>query len=138
MKIFTQNEILLIEKSDNKEITIWSLWTKKEAVYKLYVQETGVVGYFPLKIVCLSDQDNSKVTIGSIIYETFTTINSKYIYTIALKNKYDFDLVFEIKTRNNIIKNNNIPKYINPKTNKIFSCSISNHGRFERIIVLNS
>ena len=51
-KIFTETEQLLIFHSENPEIMVWNLWSRKEAAYKIYNRETGIRGYFRSILRC--------------------------------------------------------------------------------------
>ena len=138
-KIFTAKEQIFIQNSINQEFTIWNLWTRKEAAYKIYVQETKTTGYFPLKIEC--DFDNElygTVTINDKKYHTKTEISVDYIYTVAVKNAVDFEQIIHLESKDNIIKNNGIPRFSDYKNNNFYPVSITNHGRFEKIVKLNN
>ena len=53
-KIFTKNEQLLILNTQNPEVMVWNLWSRKEAAYKIYNRQTGIRGYFPLQLECFN------------------------------------------------------------------------------------
>ena len=136
-KIFTPNEQIIIQNADNQELMVWYLWTRKEAAYKIYVQETRVVGFFPQKIECSLDHTNCGTTvINSKLYHTKTEVTNDFIYSIALKNIDDFNCVITLGNRNSIVKNNQIPTFNEIENNTVNFVSITNHGRFERIIML--
>jgi phosphopantetheinyl transferase (holo-ACP synthase) len=140
-KIFTENEKLLILNSDNHFVMVWNLWSRKEAAYKIYNRQTQIRGYFPLKLECfdLETVDNytfGKVQINDQVYFTKTELNAEFIYTISVENKQYFESIKTLKNRNNIQKNNLLPNYFEKKNSVTKPVSISNHGRFERIISL--
>jgi phosphopantetheinyl transferase (holo-ACP synthase) len=140
-KIFTKDEQVLIWNSNNPESMVWNLWTRKEAAYKIYNRITGIRSYFPSLIECFEIESKQgfifgKVIIQDIICFTKTEINSAYCYTIATLNSDIFSTIKIIKNRTDIIKNNGIPSYYDPNTKTLHSASISNDGRFERIIAL--
>ncbi len=140
-KIFTENEKLLILNSDNHSVMVWNLWSRKEAAYKIYNRQTQIRGYFPLKLECfdLETVDNftfGKVQIKEQVYFTKTELNAEFIYTIAVENKQYFESIKTLNNRYNIQKNNLLPNYFENKNSVTKPVSISNHGRFERIISL--
>jgi len=138
-KIFTKNEQLLINNSEEPAILVWNLWSRKEAVYKIFNRKTHIRGYFPLKFEC-SDLERidgnifGKVVIKDLIYYTKTEINSQFIYTIATENRDDFEKIKTLKNRFNIHKINGIPSYCEKGNSISKPVSISHHGRFEQII----
>ncbi|HAH55906.1 MAG TPA: phosphopantetheinyl transferase [Flavobacterium sp.] len=138
-KIFTQNEQFLILNAKNPAIMVWNLWSRKEAVYKIYNRQTDIRGYFPLQLECsdmaiIDGFTFGKVVIKNQIYFTKTEINSDFIHTIAVENVQYFDAIKTLENRQNIQKMNRIPDYIEAANLSIKPVSISHHGRFERII----
>ena len=138
-KIFTKNEQLLILNSENQEVMVWNLWSRKEAAYKIYYRQTQIRGYFPLQLECenlkiIDGNTFGKVIIKETIYFTKTEITSQFIHTIAVTKQLDFKKIKTVENRKNIQKNNGIPSYI--EKNNLFTrpVSVSHHGRFERII----
>jgi hypothetical protein len=77
-----------------------------------------------------------KVQINDQVYFTKTELNAEFIYTISVENKQYFESIKTLKNRNNIQKNNLLPNYFEKKNSVTKPVSISNHGRFERIISL--
>jgi phosphopantetheinyl transferase (holo-ACP synthase) len=49
-KIFTKKEQLQIVTAQNPETMVWNLWSRKEAVYKIYNRETGIRAFIPLEL----------------------------------------------------------------------------------------
>ena len=140
-KIFTQNEQLLILNAENSTTMVWSLWSRKEAAYKIYNRETGIRGYFPLELVCVDLQIIDRVIFGKVeikdfVYYTKTVNTSHFIYTIAVKNVQDFNSIKTLENRKNIHKKNGIPNYFEKENLGIIPISISHHGRFEQIIAI--
>lgn len=130
-KIFTDKEQILILNSENPEITIWSLWSRKEAVYKIYNRKTKIRGYIPLQLECFECiNDIGKVTCFGENYYTRTKITTDYIQTIAVVNIVDFNQISVLNTTFGIIKNDGIPSMAE-NNNPV---SISHHGRFQQII----
>ena len=136
-KIFTKNEQLLILKSNYPDIMVWNLWSKKEASYKIYNRITGNRIYNPLQFECFdSEQSIGIVKNNGVSYYTRTEINSLYIHTISVLNLDDFKKIRFEDRNSEIIKINGIPflKYTDKKV--LNPISISNHGRFEKIVSL--
>lgn len=135
-KIFTKNEQNLIQNSKNLEITVWNLWSRKEATYKIWNRESGIRKYNPIQFECLDlESEIGKVIYNSIVYYTKTDISTDLIYTIAVSNLDNF---LNIKTLDNSIKiekENGIPFYIN-ENQEVKLISKTHHGRFERIIII--
>ncbi len=140
-KIFTEKEQLLITNAKNSEVMVWTLWSKKEAVYKIYNRQTLIRGYFPLQLECFDLQTIAgnaigKVSIKNKVYYTKTTITSQFINTIAVENLKDFETIKTLKNRKNIKKTSGIPSLFTKKNSVPRPLSISHHGKFERIITI--
>jgi phosphopantetheinyl transferase (holo-ACP synthase) len=140
-KIFTKNEQLMIFYSQNPEVMVWNLWSRKEAAYKIYNQQTQIRSYFPLLLECFDLEifDGTilgKVVINDNIYYTKTEITDLFINTIAVEKFQDFDKIKTLENRKNIQKNNGIPYYFEIDNIVSKPVSISNHGQFERIITI--
>jgi len=86
-KVFTLEEQSVIFSSENKDQTVWLLWSMKEAAYKAYVREFEH-RFFNLKqIECQLDQNNEGVVIiNDEIYYLRTVITSEYIHSVASNN----------------------------------------------------
>jgi hypothetical protein len=82
------------------------------------------------------------LAIGTVVFEnqlfyTKTDITSEYIYTIAVADVENFDIIYDLESTKIIKKQNGIPFYIN-ENQIIKPVSKTNHGRFERIISVTS
>jgi phosphopantetheinyl transferase (holo-ACP synthase) len=142
-KIFTQNEQLLILNSENPAFMVWNLWSRKEAAYKIHNRKIQIRGYFPIKLECFDLEISDgivfgKVLIDNFVYFTKTAITSQFINTIAVENVQDFNKIIALENRKNIQKNNGIPNYVGNDNSDSKPTSISHHGRFEQIVVVNS
>jgi phosphopantetheinyl transferase (holo-ACP synthase) len=140
-KIFTKKEQLLVLNSENPEVMVWNLWSRKEAAYKIYNRETEIRGYFPLQLECFDLEIIDGIAFGKVVikdfeYFTKTEITAQFIDTIAVKNLMDFNIVRLSKNRSNIKKSNGIPSYFKIEKLTAKPVSISHHGRFERIITI--
>ena len=132
-KIFTELEKIYIQESINQEVAIWELWSRKEAVYKIIIQQGGNRGYYPIKIECLN---NGIVQFEKELFYTKTYFNKHFIYTEAVTNLKDFKNIKTVKNSHLVYKIRGIP-FINSDA-IIFNVSKTHHGRFEKIIYLNS
>ena len=136
-KIFTKNEQILIQKSSNREITIWNLWSRKEASYKIWNRKTGIRKYNPIQFECFDiNSEIGKVQFELITYFTKTEITSHLIHTIAVSNGSFFGKIKILDNSVDIIKVNHIPFYINDNQ-EVKQVSKSNHGRYEFIATLS-
>jgi hypothetical protein len=142
-KIFTKREQLLILNSKNPEITVWNLWSRKEAAYKIYNRQTQITAYIPLQLECFNLHIDGEIMYGKvacygIVYYTKTIIASDCIETIAVFESSDFDSIKYLESAEDLVKINGIPSYYDSK-NQIFKPgSKSHHGRFEKMVWLNS
>lgn len=139
-KIFTQNEQLQILNSENPEIMVWDLWSRKEAAYKIYNRQTLIRGYFPLQLECFSTAIKNEFCYGKVIikeqlYFTKTKITSQYINTIAVTKVSDFDTIQYLEN-DTIQKKDKFPYYLDKEFLVLKPASISHHGRFKQIVCL--
>lgn len=93
-----QSAILAAGKPDEY---IWTLWSMKEAAYKIHSRRTGDRKFAPVKLEASDLQIHGSETIGMIRteqshYYTKTIIRKKYIYSIAAENP---DLLRRIYTQ---------------------------------------
>ena len=83
-KIFTPQEQLYINNAALPNEMVWKLWTMKESAYKIYQQQYGGRFFAPQKFSSiLLSATTGHVMFNSISYQTITTSEKKYIYTIA-------------------------------------------------------
>jgi len=130
-KIFTKNEQIFINSSEDPTILIWNLWSRKEAVYKIYNRQTGLRGYFPLQIECCYESPFSgTVFCNGFMYFTQSDISTEMIHTIAVARKDLFEKISKINRRTKIYKTNGIPYLIDVQSNFVKPVSISHHGNF--------
>jgi len=140
-KIFLAHEQDYILNSQRPEISIWLLWSMKEAAYKIYNRLTLKRSFIPLRLNCSDIEMNGcecigKVTCDENIFFTKTAVFADHIHTIAVVRPQDFQKVSQIEESIEIKKRNGIP-YISG--NDISAVSVSHHGKFlERIILMNS
>ena len=141
-KLFIAEEQLLITKNSNPEIMVWMLWSMKEAAYKIYNKQTKIRAYIPQKLVCSFDSKTKEFISGKVIcsenqYYTKTIIRENMIHTIAASNQNELDCIIEIERKNIFKDEYGIPFLISGPSNVIQDISISNHGRFEKVVCLS-
>jgi phosphopantetheinyl transferase (holo-ACP synthase) len=136
-KIFSSKEQQLILNSDNQDLMVWNLWSRKEASYKIYNRQTGIRGFFPLRLECdYCDINTGTVAIDDFVFYTQTEIAANYIYSIAVSEKDCFEKIRILETTSIIEKENGIPFLSDAISNTRIPVSITHHGRFYRVISL--
>lgn len=134
-KIFSKQEQFLILNDLNPETMVWSLWSRKEASYKIYNRITGISGYFPSRLQCnYVDENSGTVSIDGFVFYTQTQITNDYIYSIAVSEMLIFNKIKSLESLENIKKENGIPYILDTVSNTIYPVSITHHGRFQRVI----
>jgi phosphopantetheinyl transferase (holo-ACP synthase) len=130
-KIFTDNEQILINKSENQEIAVWQLWSQKEAVYKLVRQLGAKRGFYPKKIIGnLNHFNRQQIQYEGKFYYCQTIIFETHLHTIALENPIHFEGIKEVTSDIIIEKIGDFP-YIKTTENQQIPISKSHHGAFE-------
>lgn len=102
-KVFTEKEQNLILNAKNSFEMVWKLWTMKESVYKIHVQQNNHRFFAPKKLECqIFNKTNGSVVIHNQMYFTESKITKNYIYTVATlkEDKELFDNCFEIEDQN--------------------------------------
>ncbi len=138
-KIFTKNEQKFIFESKNQDQMVWTLWSCKEACYKIFNRKTNIRVFNPLQFECYNLKTINEHLFGEVnfdhqIYFTKTEINSNYIYSIAttnfkLLNKINNRFYDDYNCKPTIIKNkHNQPFLI--QNNIISPISVSQHGAY--------
>lgn len=134
-KIFTKSEQLIILNATNPEIMVWNLWSRKEAAYKIWNRKTQIRSYNPIQFECFyTEKKIGLVRVFNEVYYVKTIVNQQFIYSIAVTNQFQFDFVKTI-SKNEIVKRNGLPYFINPKNSQVV-ISITNHGDFEKVIMI--
>lgn len=136
-KIFTYKEQRLIHNALKPDEMVWNLWSRKEAVYKIYNRETGIRAYIPIQLECIYEN----ATFGKVIckgknYYTKTTILGDQIHTIAVVEKSFFNQIVNLKSTDVLNKINGVPFRIAIDTNAVKPVSISHHGRYKATITI--
>lgn len=140
-KIFTDDEQRCITNTNDPEILIWSLWSMKEAAYKIYNRQTGIRKYIPKKLECTILYKGNTYCTGQVIcfdnlYYTKTLITNDSIHTIAVTSLSNLNNVIETDKKS-ILKNKFGLPYLFDGSKTIYQdVSVSNHGRFEKTVTL--
>ncbi|WP_312334445.1 4'-phosphopantetheinyl transferase superfamily protein [Sphingobacterium sp.] len=140
-KIFNENEQLLIANSYDPEIVVWLLWSMKEAAYKIWNRETGSRKYEPIALQCSFVERSCGSAVGEVIceenrYYTKTIVGPDFIHTTAVKVLDHLDHVVELK-RCQVVKDPlGLPGIAMEGRRELLPVSISNHGRFEKIVAV--
>jgi len=140
-KIFNENEQLLIANSYDQEVAIWLLWSMKEAAYKIWNRETGKRKYIPHKLTCSVVEWSGDTAIGEVVcegnsYYTKTIVCSDFIHTIAVRVLNHLKNVLEIKRCEIVRDPLGLPNIAMEGKKELLPISISNHGRFEKIVAI--
>lgn len=136
-KIFTKKEQILISNSKNPEITVWNLWSRKEATYKIINRQTKKRVFIPLQLECFDIENNETKILGNTVYQekiyfTQTIINDDFIYSDCVLKKEDFNNITITHSKHIAKDKYGIPYNLiigNP-------VSVTHHGRFERKVEL--
>ncbi|MGM8363523.1 4'-phosphopantetheinyl transferase family protein [Flavobacterium sp. ARAG 55.4] len=141
-KIFTADEQLLINKALHPEIIVWSLWSMKEAAYKIYNRQTKIRSYIPQKLKCSFIFQNDHFISGTVIccgnnkYYTETNISNDCIHTIAVTHPDHLKKVIEIEKKNISKDQYGIPFLTSTHSHTAQAVSVSHHGRFEKVVII--
>ncbi len=91
-KLFTPTEITYIENAINPLLAVWSLWSKKESVYKIIARLEKRRFFAPKKIECLFagttaagilPQETNNVVYQNQFFKTTSFFKEHFIHTIA-------------------------------------------------------
>lgn len=142
-KLFTAEEQLLINKALNPEIMVWLLWSMKEAAYKIYNRQTKIRSFIPQKLACSFNSQNNKYASGKVIccgnsYYTKSTIGTDSIHTIAVTNPDNLEIIIEIEKKKISKDQYGIPFLTSSLSHVAQDVSVSNHGRFEKIVTFQT
>lgn len=81
-KQFTDKEIKWIQQSENPFLLVWRMWSMKEAVYKVVVQQKQKRFFAPKKFACeILSETEGNVTFQNQTFQTHTNTTRKYMYT---------------------------------------------------------
>ena len=138
-KIFTDRELILITNSKNQELLVWQLWSIKEAAYKIWNRQRGQRLFNPKFFkVFLKGNNKGNVVFDNKVYFSKTFFNQNFIHSVVVDKGSDFKTIVYLSNRKKIIKKNGLP-FFDDGTNVLNpNVSISNHGVFEKIVMLKS
>ena len=141
-KLFTPSEQLLLSQTSDPETMIWLLWSMKEAAYKIYNRQTRIREYIPQKLACSIISKNEHYVTGKVIclenvYYTKTMISKDHLHTVAVSSSDHLNNVIEIEKKNIIKDKNGIPFLSQPSLHILKDVSISHHGRFEKVVIID-
>ena len=134
-KIFTNSEQNYILGALNSELMVWNLWSRKEAAYKIWNRNSKIREFNPIQFECFNVFEKSGfVNFGKQQYNTETVTTDQFVYTIAFEKQILFSNIKSIQAKK-IVKENGLP-YLDFIGNEENTISITNHGRFEKIIMI--
>jgi len=128
-KLFMPHEQALINNAPVPEIVVWTLWSMKEAAYKIYNRQTKIRAFIPKHLQCFEE----RVHCNGWVYHTKTSYTDSMIHTIATPSREELDKVVEIDDAE-IVKDTYGFPYIYGKK-KLQPVSVSHHGRYYKVVV---
>ncbi len=87
-KLFTSEEQVLILSSALPDVTLWLLWSMKEAAYKIYSRQKGISSFAPTSLRCheitfKSNHYTGKVVVAGEDYLTQSCCDERMVHTIC-------------------------------------------------------
>lgn len=142
-KLFTDKEQSLIADNSDSEIVVWLLWSMKEAAYKTHNRQTKIREYIPQELECsilykTSTYANGIVRCRNIIYYTKTNLTTEYVHTVAVTSLNDLEDIIQIERRGIGKDEHGIPYLLSAQNKHQQAVSISNHGRFEKVVLIKN
>lgn len=133
-KIFTLQEQKLILSATNPDTIVWLLWSRKEAVYKIWNRQSGKRAFNPLEFQSTEANSSGIVRFGQEVFFVESQLSSEYIHTVAVTEVDHLPLVTYCPAQE-LQKQAGLPYF---QINGHFvDASLSHHGRFESAIYLN-
>ena len=155
-KLFTAYEQELIHSSNKQTLKVWTLWSMKEAAYKLYTQIHPGRFYSPKSFEC-SFENGPAVSFKSFCFKLNTITTDSYILSEAyLKNEHVISKVINLQKKPNAIKEQALKLFsakLNCKVSEVsytksgygvpyvcynnekYYLSISHHGKYGAIAI---
>ncbi|RYG22045.1 MAG: 4-phosphopantetheinyl transferase family protein [Chitinophagaceae bacterium] len=149
-KIFNVEERAQILASPNANLMVWTLWSMKEATYKIINRELSKRFYSPRKFTCKSNGTEGIVAFEGRIFYTRSEIGDHSVHTIACTEKQNLALIQTYYGKNNssylhdfyakfesysIEKNSHGQPYLVDKEHgATYAISISHHGLYVAIV----
>jgi|GEM_PF-350837 len=132
-KIFSDVEIGWIEMSRNPEFSVWNLWSRKEAAYKIFNRKTGIRTFNPLFFECIDREPNSRIRFGSDFVFCRTELSDGIIHTVASEKKDNFSRIFPVEYRQ-LSKIDGLPFF--EQAGHKFIATASHHGKSVQCLAL--
>lgn len=132
-KIFTEDEQTMIMNSIDPSVTVWLLWSMKEAAYKIYSRVAAETSYAPLKLTTkiigsTLNTAEGRVYINQFMYFTKSLVEDKLIHTVAASTK---QMLTKAKAQISIHPDKIYPDYKATKPQ-----SVSHHGIYLALVYL--
>lgn len=127
-KLFSADEMRLVLESENPEISVWNLWSRKEAAYKIFNRQTGIRAFNPKHFHCCGLSDSGIVVFGNSKVYSRTETASRYVHTICVGDQNHWEKIASV-SKSEIIKKDNLPFVY--RHSGCFPATVSHHGQFE-------
>lgn len=161
-KIFSSEEIALIERSSSKTELVWRLWSMKEAAYKAHQRRLNLTPKFnPKSFRCtINSAKKGGVKIASAEYSCTSEVNEAFIYSEAIEENFQLPKISEVKKnisavelKNEVLQQiislgktdsseveirkcvNRIPRIYSGETEIMNPVSFTHHGRFSAYLL---
>ncbi|SFJ83262.1 4'-phosphopantetheinyl transferase family protein [Myroides guanonis] len=142
-KLFTTKEQRLIVNNSNSETIVWLFWSMKEAAYKIHNRQTKRREFIPQKFECLILTETTTCVTGIVrfldmVYYTKTDISIEFLHTVAVTSLNDLEDIIQIERRGIGKDEHGIPYLLSAQNKHQQAVSISNHGRFEKVVLIKN
>lgn len=127
-KIFTENELHLVQSGPDLFTSLWWLWSQKEAVYKIVNRSSGRRWFNPHAFQVTGFGAESTVLFGTNQYCVRTYQQRDKIESIATDYRADFKCVRPVDL-NCIVKLNELP-FFKDYSGKLQPATVSHHGKY--------
>lgn len=140
-KLFTDREQSIIVNNLDSETTVWLFWSMKEAAYKIHNRQTKRREFIPQKFECVLLTETTTYVTGIVrfldmIYYTKTDISIECLHTVAVISLNDLNNVTQIERRGIGKDEHGVPYLLSAKNKYRQPVSISNHGNFEKVVII--
>lgn len=137
-KLFHTSEQQLTLNADNPKIFFWNLWSRKEAVYKIFNRATKIRAFNPMQFCCEPPFLVDGVLLGKVtsIHQSYwvrTQVDSLFVYSEAVLNREDFNRIREISSVDIDKDAHGIPHHKITRN----PVSVTHHGDYEKRIQLD-
>lgn len=147
-KIFLDTERVQIEASEDPEITVWLLWSMKEAAYKIYHRMNGKRSFAPKDFDCMiahfdGRSARGKIRFTNLVVESESEISEAYIHTVAyFQHQRKTPSVLIKPVAEAILSEAGLPTYEKDELGipyRVYEgmakvVSVSRHGRYEALV----